>query len=191
MELVLETFDVACLVRDVATTVAPLAGDRNNRIVVEVPPGPIPMYADQTKVRQILLNLAGNACKFTESGLVRLALNVPGESDSPGVVLTVTDTGIGMTPEQLSRLFTEFTQADASTTRRYGGSGLGLALTRRLCELMGGTVTVDTEPQHGSTFTIWLPQIVTGGPTADESDHESAAAWTHARRTHGPDAPLT
>ena len=126
------------------------------------------MRADQTKVRQILFNLLSNACKFTEAGTVSLTVRPewkPARSTRL-MVFEVTDTGIGMTDEQMGRLFQEFSQADASTARRYGGTGLGLALSRRLCRMMGGDVTLASTPGRGSTFTVRLPVEVaepTGG----------------------------
>ena len=117
------------------------------------------MHADPTKLRQILLNLVGNACKFTERGTIGIAGALrDARRTSSGSRLTVADTGIGMTAEQLSRLFREFTQADASTTRKYGGTGLGLALSQRLAHLMGGRIDVESTPGRGSAFTLRLPR---------------------------------
>ena len=160
MELAVETFDVAQLVKDAAVTLKPLADKRGNRLEINLGGAPMLMHSDETKVRQILINLVGNACKFTEQGVIRVDLQADGRTSPATVVIAVADTGIGMTPEQLDRLFTEFTQADTSTTRRYGGTGLGLALSRRLAELMGGSVTVDSVAGTGSTFTITLPQAI-------------------------------
>ena len=124
------------------------------------------MHADLTKVRQALFNLLSNACKFTERGRRDSGGDARGAArTATSSSFAVSDTGIGMTPEQLTRLFEAFTQADASTTRRYGGTGLGLALTRRLCQMMGGDITVTSEPGHGSTFTIRLPAEVPGART--------------------------
>ena len=115
------------------------------------------MHADLTKVRQALFNLLSNACKFTERGTVALAVAREAVDGQDWMRFSVSDTGIGMTPEQLGKLFEAFTQADAATTRRFGGTGLGLAISRRLCRMMGGDVTVESEPGRGSTFTIRLP----------------------------------
>src|SRR5262249_5879821 len=126
-----------------------------NTLEFVVPPNPPTVQTDYTKLKQSLLNLLSNACKFTEQGTVRLEVQLP-----PGqVVFRVSDSGIGMTEEQLSRLFKAFSQADASTTRKYGGTGLGLAITRRLCHLLGGDVTVESTPGVGSTFIITLPLV--------------------------------
>jgi CheY-like chemotaxis protein/anti-sigma regulatory factor (Ser/Thr protein kinase) len=118
------------------------------------------MRADMTKVRQALFNLLSNACKFTERGTVSLTVT----ADGGEIAFSVRDTGIGMTAEQVERLFQAFSQADAATTRRFGGTGLGLALSRRLCRMMGGDVTVESEPGRGSVFTVRLPMHVAEAP---------------------------
>ena len=161
MELFLETFDLGTLLEEVVTTVRPLVEKNKNRLVVQRPPQPGTIHADLTKVRQMLLNLLSNACKFTKDGTITLTLareRPAGEE----VVLSVADTGVGMTPEQMNRLFEAFSQAEASTTSKYGGTGLGLAITRRFCEMMGGDVTVRSEAGRGSTFTVRLPSAVSG-----------------------------
>ena len=160
MELYLETFDVATLVRDIAAVIQPLAAKNSNRLDVRCPDAIGPMHADLTKVRQALFNLLSNACKFTERGTVSLAVAREAADGQEWVTFGVSDTGIGMSPEQLAKLFEAFTQADAATTRRYGGTGLGLALSRRLCRMMGGDVTAESEAGRGSTFTIRLPAQV-------------------------------
>ncbi len=118
------------------------------------------MRADLTKVRQAVFNLLSNASKFTEEGTISLDVSRTSESGEDRITLAVSDTGIGLTDEQTNRLFEEFSQADASTTRNYGGTGLGLALSRRLCRMMGGDITVESEQGVGSTFTIQLPAEV-------------------------------
>src|SRR6185295_12396393 len=115
------------------------------------------MKADLTRVRQVLLNLLSNASKFTESGTVALHVDRIGMNGAPWIRFRVMDTGIGMSPEQLAKLFKAFAQADESTTRRYGGTGLGLVISRQLCQMMGGEVTVESEPGRGSNFTMLLP----------------------------------
>jgi CheY-like chemotaxis protein len=119
------------------------------------------MHTDLTKVRQAIFNLLSNACKFTDHGTVTLAVRRDVEPDCDWITVVVSDTGIGMTPEQMERLFQDFSQAEAATTRRYGGTGLGLALSRRLCRMMGGDITAASAPGRGSTFTIRLPATVT------------------------------
>jgi GAF domain-containing protein/CheY-like chemotaxis protein/anti-sigma regulatory factor (Ser/Thr protein kinase) len=160
MELYLETFDVATLVRDIAAVIQPLAAKNANRLEIACPETTGTMRADLTKVRQALFNLLSNACKFTDHGTVTLAVRREASEDQDWLRFSVTDTGIGMTAEQIARLFDAFSQADAATTRKYGGTGLGLALSRRLCRMMGGDVTVESESGRGSTFTIRLPAVV-------------------------------
>jgi len=165
MELELDTFDIAPLVEDVAATIRPIAEKNGNRIEVRHGANLGSMHADATRIRQALLNLASNAVKFTERGLVTIAAMREVEDGQDWIVLRVADNGIGMTPEQTARLFQDFTQADTSTTRKYGGTGLGLAISRRFCRMMGGDITVESAPGVGSTFELRLPAIVTG--TAD------------------------
>jgi hypothetical protein len=160
MELYLESFDVAALVRDIAAVIQPLAGKNANRLELRCPEDIGTMRADLTKVRQALFNLLSNACKFTDRGTISLAVTREAIDDQDWMVFSVSDTGIGMTSEQLARLFEAFSQADAATTRKYGGTGLGLALSRRLCRMMGGDVTVESEAGRGSTFTVRLPAHV-------------------------------
>jgi PAS domain S-box-containing protein len=153
MELYLETVDIAKLVGDVATTVQPLVEKNGNRLEVISRNEPGSMRTDATRVRQVLLNLLSNAAKFTEKGVLTL------ESERAGgaMIFRVRDTGVGMTPEQLGRLFEAFTQAEASTSSKYGGTGLGLALSRKFCQLMGGGLTVTSEVGKGSCFTATIP----------------------------------
>jgi signal transduction histidine kinase/CheY-like chemotaxis protein len=160
MELYLETFDVAALVQDIAAVIQPLAAKNANRLEVHCPDGIGTMRADVTKVRQALFNLLSNASKFTERGTISLTVAKESAGGQDWMIFSVIDTGIGMTPEQLTRLFETFSQADAATTRRYGGTGLGLALSRRLCRMMGGDVTVESTSGEGSTFIIRLPAVV-------------------------------
>ena len=118
------------------------------------------MHADQMRLRQALLNLMSNANKFTERGTITIDARHRQENGGDWITLAVTDTGIGMTPEQMGKLFQEFSQASSSTASKYGGTGLGLAISRRFCQMMGGDITVESEPGRGSTFTIRLPRIV-------------------------------
>jgi len=159
MALYVETFDLRQVIDDVVTTVEPLVAHNENRLALDCPPELGTMRSDQTRVRQVLLNLLSNASKFTEHGTITLAVarNDDGGEDEGSVTIRVSDTGIGMTPEQLGRLFEAFTQAEASTSNRYGGTGLGLAISRRFCRMMGGDVTVESTPGEGSTFTVTLP----------------------------------
>jgi len=156
-ELFLEDFEIGAMVEDVVTTIRPLVGKNANRLVVRSD-APGRMHGDLTKVRQMLLNLLSNACKFSEHGTI--TLDVARGSGSEGVdeiCFRVSDSGIGMTPAQMGKLFEAFSQAETSTSKKYGGTGLGLAITRQFARMMGGDVTVDSEPGKGSTFTIRLP----------------------------------
>src|SRR5262249_19794332 len=154
-----------------------------NRLLVECDASVDVMRADVTKVRQALFNLLSNACKFTERGTVSLTVRRDAAAGEDWLTFEVSDTGIGMTPEQMNRLFQEFSQADAATTRRFGGTGLGLALSRRLCRMMGGDVMVVSEPGRGSTFTVRLPASVPeapreGAPAPLALEEASAVAGT-------------
>jgi signal transduction histidine kinase/DNA-binding response OmpR family regulator len=160
MELHLESFPVAPLVEDAVKTIQPLAEKNRNAVVVNCPSDIGHIRADQTRVRQVLLNLLSNATKFTERGRLTVSVRRIKDHDGEHIEMAVADTGIGMTAEQIRRLFQEFVQADASTTRKYGGTGLGLAISRRFCQLMGGDITVVSEAGRGSTFTISLPAEV-------------------------------
>ena len=171
MDLYLETFDIGQMINDVAETVRPLARRNRNEMVVRCSNDLGTMRADLTKVRQAVFNLLSNAAKFTEDGTITL----DAEAEDDTVVFRVRDTGIGMTPEQQARLFQEFSQADSDITRRYGGTGLGLALTRRLCLLMHGDVTAESEAGKGSTFTVTLPRIVSSGqPVSATSPYDGS-----------------
>jgi adenylate cyclase len=156
LELSPETVNLAPLIEEVIGTARQLAEQNKNRLIVESHPNIGPLTVDPMRLRQILLNLLSNACKFTKQGEV--ALRVKRVVDGRNwIEIAVADTGIGMTPEQQAKLFEEFTQADSSTARQYGGTGLGLAITRKLARMMGGDVTVTSEPGKGSVFTVRLP----------------------------------
>ena len=160
MELHLETFPLVPVIEDVAKTIEPMASKNGNRLVINCPADLGTIHADQTRFRQSLLNLASNANKFTEQGSITVAAHHKRENGRDWITLAVTDTGIGMTPEQMNGLFQEFSQASSATASKYGGTGLGLAISRRFCQMMGGDITVASEPGRGSTFTIRLPRIV-------------------------------
>jgi len=157
LELNVESVSIAPLVEEVIGTARPLAEQNKNTLSVECPRDLPPIEADAMRLRQIILNLLSNACKFTKAGDVKLQVTTALRNGRQFIEIAVIDSGIGMTAEQMSRLFEEFSQADASTARQYGGTGLGLAITRRLCQMMGGDVTVASEPGKGSTFTVFLP----------------------------------
>ena len=157
MDIHFDSFAIAPLIEDVVQTVGALAAKNGNRVVVDCPAQIGTMNADQTRIRQVLLNLVSNANKFTERGTVTIGARRVIEEGREWVTIAVTDTGIGLTPEKIGQLFQEFVQADASTTRKYGGTGLGLAISRNLCQMMGGDIAVQSELGRGSTFTIRLP----------------------------------
>lgn len=152
-----EEFDLSAVIREIAATVTPMANRNNNKILIPDNEHAGVMYSDLTKVRQILLNMMSNACKFTQAGNVTLSWERITLPESENLVFRISDTGIGMTQEQLGNLFQPFTQIDSSTTREYGGTGLGLVISKRLTQLLGGHVEVTSEPGIGSTFTVVLP----------------------------------
>lgn len=169
MELFLETFEIHRMIDDVASTLQPMVEKNLNTLHIEMAPDLGTMRADQTKVRQGLLNLLSNAAKFTHDGNITLDARRDVVDGREWIMFRVTDNGIGLSEEQIAKLFQDFTQADASTTRKFGGTGLGLALTRRYCQMMGGDVNVHSILGEGSIFTIELPaeindeEIVSGG----------------------------
>jgi PAS domain S-box-containing protein len=180
LDLYVETLEIEALIREAAATLEPLVEGRGNVLEVRVGPALGLMRTDITRLRQVLLNLLSNANKFTEGGRLRLEAERFVHNAAPWVRIKVRDTGIGMTPEQLGKLFRAFTQADVSTTRKYGGTGLGLVISRQLCQMMGGDITVESVAGQGSTFTVQLPTN-----TEDE-----AAAAASAGIVPGASAPL-
>ncbi|MBD2040450.1 PAS domain S-box protein [Microcoleus sp. FACHB-672] len=189
MNLYVETIDLPTLVENVVNTIQPLVEKNNNTLEILCDAG-LMMHADLTKVRQILLNLLSNAAKFTENGTITLTVSSNQKPEREGdstiasltpstalplssqhkafVTFTVADTGIGIPPEQLQTIFEAFTQADPSTTRKYGGTGLGLAISQRFCHMMGGEITVTSEVDVGSTFTVYLPAEVSDRKTVPQ-----------------------
>jgi signal transduction histidine kinase len=158
MELQFEDFALAPLIEGVVKTVEPLAAKAGNQLVVRCDGAIGSLHADSMRLRQALLNLMSNANKFTERGTITVDARQAQENGRSWITIAVADTGIGMTLEQMGKLFQEFSQADASTTRKYGGTGLGLAISKRFCEMMGGDITVESEPGKGSVFTVRLPR---------------------------------
>ena len=165
MEINLEWFHVREILNEVTATMQPVAKKNGNDLVVDIDPVLGRMQADPTKVRQALFNLLGNACKFTRNGHIELRATQESLPSGPWVCFRVKDSGIGMTPDQARRVFEPFTQADASTSRKYGGTGLGLTISQRFCELMGGSIHVESELGKGTTFTIRLPLNVARSTT--------------------------
>jgi len=157
VELYLEAFELNSAIDEVVMTIQPLVTKNNNELVVVMDPSIGTMRSDLVRVRQCLFNLVSNACKFTSNGRVTLRVHREIEPPSDWAVFAVEDTGIGMTPAQRSKLFQPFTQADPSSTRKFGGTGLGLTITQRFCEMMGGSITVESEAGKGSTFTMRVP----------------------------------
>ncbi len=157
MELYLETFEINTLIKDVVATVQPLIEKNQNVLKLNISDELKTIHADITKVSQILLNLLSNASKFTKNGTITLSLNPYTLEDKDWINFQVSDTGIGMTQEQIDKLFQAFTQADASTTRKYGGTGLGLTIAQKFCQMMGGDIYVESKVNQGTTFTIKLP----------------------------------
>ena len=158
IEMNIEEFDLSAMINDLTTTVSPLAEKNGNELVVTCEDNLGAISADQTRMRQIILNLLSNACKFTENGRVSLEAISAGPKPDDWVTVSVSDTGIGLSPEQIERLFEEFSQADSSTTRRFGGTGLGLAISRRLARMMGGDIDVVSSLGKGATFTLRIPR---------------------------------
>jgi signal transduction histidine kinase/DNA-binding response OmpR family regulator len=160
MDVFAERFDVAAMLAEVQATIEPLVARDGNTLAVRASPGLGEMHSDQVKVRQILFNLLSNAAKFTKGGRITLEARRLAGEHGDRLEFEVSDNGIGMTAEQVARLFQAFSQADASTTRHYGGTGLGLAITRHFCRMLGGEVTVASEPGKGSAFTVTLPSAL-------------------------------
>jgi CheY-like chemotaxis protein/anti-sigma regulatory factor (Ser/Thr protein kinase) len=181
MELYLETFEVETLIKEVIATIQPLTEQKNNKLEVQIDNSLGKMYADVTKIRQVLVNLLSNATKFTEKGIVCLEVYREVETNEDWLIFNITDDGIGMTPEQQRKLFQPFTQVDASTTRRFGGTGLGLTITKQFIGMMQGTINVTSEFGHGSTFTVRIPATVKLAPVLQErvSDDVSLVSAGH------------
>ena len=157
MELYIEPFDLRTLLEEVAATIKPLAASKENKLEVVLHGELGEMTTDITKLRQNLFNILSNAAKFTKQGSIRMDVQRKGNSRAETIEFRISDTGIGMTKEQMARVFDPFTQADASTTRIYGGTGLGLTVTQNYCHLMGGDISVESTPGVGTMFTMVLP----------------------------------
>jgi adenylate cyclase len=157
MEIYLEQVSLPRLVDEVKTIIEPMMTKNANKLAIDCPPDIGALQTDLTKLKQSIINLLSNAAKFTKAGTVTLRLSRHQRDDIPWVKFEVIDSGIGMTQEQMGRLFQAFTQADSSTTRNFGGTGLGLTITRHFCVMLGGTIDVESTPGQGSTFIIQLP----------------------------------
>ncbi len=178
MELFPEEIDVTILVNEVAAMLEPLLAKNKNSLEIQIADNACEMIGDSTKIRQVLFNLLSNANKFTEAGQIHIGVSL--DPVLPTICFSVKDTGIGMSPEQLSRLFQPFMQADASTTRKYGGTGLGLAIIKRFTELMGGTVEVQSVLKEGSTFCVKLPARIVGLVSDVPAPHAPATHVEHS-----------
>ncbi len=160
MEIYLVTFEIHPLLQEITQDIQPLLDKNKNTLKTSIPANLGTMTADITRVRQTVINLLGNACKFTEGGTVTLSCKREERGDTEWILFSITDTGIGLKEDQIVNIFQEFKQADSSTTRKYGGTGLGLSICKRFCQMMGGDITVTSEHGKGSTFTIHLPEKV-------------------------------
>lgn len=181
MELFLETFPLDLMLQDVVHTIQPMARQKDNVLELQMPDTLGTMHADLTKVRQVLVNLLSNACKFTQHGTIILDMQRHTLQGQDWLTFCVRDTGIGISQEQMAKLFQAFSQVDASTTRRYGGTGLGLVISQHFCHMMGGNIAVDSTLGKGSTFTIRLPAVVLeGGGTMPSSMQD----FVHETPTH-------
>jgi signal transduction histidine kinase len=160
MELHLEAFALAPLLDGVVKTIEPLAAKNGNQVAVHCEAAVGTMHGDQMRLRQALFNLMSNANKFTDRGTITINAGQRQQNGRDWITLAVADTGIGMTAEQMGKLFQEFSQASSTTASKYGGTGLGLVISKRFSQMMGGDITVDSEVGRGSTFTIRLPRIV-------------------------------
>jgi signal transduction histidine kinase/CheY-like chemotaxis protein len=176
MDLYLETFAAETMIQDVLSTVTPLIDKNNNTLQVNIQPDLGAMRADLTKVRQVLFNLLSNASKFTKTGQITFDAFRETISSVEWMTFSVTDSGIGMTAEQLGKLFKDFSQADSSTTRKYGGTGLGLSISKRFCQMMNGDIQVESEPGKGSVFTVRLPSVVSKPQPLPITEIKAAAA---------------
>ncbi len=207
MTVHLETFDLSTLINEIQSTIQPLILQNNNTLIIKAYNHLGKMVSDRTKVKQILLNLLSNATKFTEAGIITLSISNSSDqqissqhqpsllpsSVNPAlsfkgedwITFSVSDTGIGMTPEQIEKVFKPFIQADNSTTRKYGGTGLGLSITQRFCELMGGNIIASSEINIGSTFTFCLPRVLEEiSPKQETEDRKQDIKNRTSREVH-------
>ena len=173
MDTYAEDIDVSVLLKEVEATVGGLAHQKGNTLVVESLGEVGTMHTDIVKLRQCLFNLLSNASKFTQDGRIGLTARRQGEGEEARLVFEVTDSGIGMTEEQVARLFQRFSQADETTTRKFGGTGLGLAITRAFSRLLGGDIAVSSQQGKGTTFTLTLPAIMPA-VSAEDDVHDDA-----------------
>ncbi len=167
MNVEIDTFSVSAIAQEVIGIIEPLARNRQNTLILECPPDVGSMQSDAGKVRQILFNLLSNAVKFTEQGTVTLTVRREYRADGDWIRLSVADTGIGIAPDRMAHLFQPFIQVHQNPSRMYGGTGLGLALSRQLCRMLGGDISVTSEVGKGSVFTVRLPAVINAMYTTD------------------------
>ncbi len=182
MEVFIEEVDLPSLLEEVGAIIRPLVAKSGNTLELRVAKDIGSMRTDRTKVKQCLLNVLSNASKFTQNGKLTLAIE---RTDRAMVQMTISDTGIGMTTEQLGRLFQAFSQADASTTKKFGGTGLGLAITRHFCRLLGGDISVASRVGEGSTFTIIIPDQAAEPPRSEATIRLSAEPTANSQEESG------
>ncbi|MFC1679428.1 response regulator [Elusimicrobiota bacterium] len=184
MELYLEEFDAGEMIDEVVSMIRPMVEKNSNSLKIDKPRALGTVRADLTRIRQVLFNLLSNSCKFTEKGTITLKASRRVENGSEWLALRVSDTGVGITEEQRSKLFQAFTQADASTTRKFGGTGLGLVISRNVCRMMGGDITLDSAPGEGSVFTMRVPTEVVA------KKRDATRVEDHAKKEGGPSTIL-
>ena len=157
MKLNRENFDIENLIQEVADTAKPIIEMNHNKIVIDIDFENLVMYGDMTKIRQILFNLISNSAKFTTDGIIKLSSQCLLINGGRKIIFEISDNGIGMSPENLEKIFVPFDQGDSGTTRKYGGTGLGMSITKRFCEIMGGEITVESRKNEGTKFTVSIP----------------------------------
>jgi signal transduction histidine kinase len=157
MKLHRENFDIANLLQEVADTVKPIIEMNHNKLVLDIDFENLVMHGDMTKTRQILFNLLSNSAKFTSDGIIKLSSQCLLINGGRKIIFEISDNGIGMSPENLSKLFIPFDQGESGTTRKYGGTGLGMSITKRFCEMMNGEITVESRKNEGTKFTVSIP----------------------------------
>lgn len=170
IDMYTEDFNFEILLDEMTTTIHPLIQEKNNQLAIDLPEPIGVIHSDVTKMRQVVFNLLSNAAKFTEEGTITIKVEVEKLSDNEWLEISVTDTGIGMTPKQVATVFDEFTQADSSTTRKYGGTGLGLPISRHFTQMMGGDISVTSEAGVGSTFKVRVPKRVIPPPKEETGE---------------------
>jgi signal transduction histidine kinase/CheY-like chemotaxis protein len=180
MDLYLESFDLKEMLEESLGSLEPLVAKNTNTLVTEFPEDLGMVRADLTKIRQALFNLVSNAAKFTDQGTITIAARRERTDEGDTIIIDVTDTGIGIPEDKIDRVFEEFGQADDSTTKEYGGTGLGLPISRKFCRMMGGDITVKSEAGVGSTFSITIPAQVDAMEAAKSAETESAASCGEA-----------